>query len=258
MERAAIVSKATGKPANGDAFRLDINALRAVSVAAVVGYHFQIPGFAGGFVGVDIFHHRLPDDGQGAERPGAGPVFVHCVPSDAAAPDLSGAGGDDRFDHRRWLVRDLAERIFEAPAAGVVGAGIPVEFRLQQRQRLLRDGGPDQAAVAYLVALAGGAVLFLDASGRTAGLAPGSRLEAEDQRSDDHVSGCRGGRCRWRGVCGRARTTQRARPFSPCRPEPGNRWPADWSPSQSCSADPKVLPRNLPRILPKPRGWKRG
>jgi len=47
MERAATVLKATGKPANGDAFRLDINALRAVSVAAVVGYHFQIPGFAG-------------------------------------------------------------------------------------------------------------------------------------------------------------------------------------------------------------------
>jgi peptidoglycan/LPS O-acetylase OafA/YrhL len=41
--------------ASGDAFRLDINALRALSVAAVVGYHFQIAGFAGGFVGVDVF-----------------------------------------------------------------------------------------------------------------------------------------------------------------------------------------------------------
>ena len=38
-----------------DAFRLDINALRALSVVAVVGFHFQIPGFAGGFVGVDVF-----------------------------------------------------------------------------------------------------------------------------------------------------------------------------------------------------------
>src|SRR5260370_6940907 len=55
MERAATVLKATGKPANGDAFRLDINALRGVWVGAVGGYHFQIPGFAGGFVGVDIF-----------------------------------------------------------------------------------------------------------------------------------------------------------------------------------------------------------
>lgn len=41
--------------AGGDVFRLDINALRALSVVAVVGYHFQIPGFAGGFVGVDVF-----------------------------------------------------------------------------------------------------------------------------------------------------------------------------------------------------------
>ncbi len=37
-------------------FRLDINALRAYAVVAVVFYHFQVPGFAtGGFVGVDIF-----------------------------------------------------------------------------------------------------------------------------------------------------------------------------------------------------------
>ncbi|MCK1348255.1 acyltransferase family protein [Bradyrhizobium sp. CW11] len=36
-------------------FRIDINALRAVSVIAVVGYHFRLLGFAGGFVGVDIF-----------------------------------------------------------------------------------------------------------------------------------------------------------------------------------------------------------
>ncbi|NOJ45579.1 acyltransferase family protein [Bradyrhizobium archetypum] len=44
-----------GKHASPDGFRLDINALRALSVIAVVGFHFQIPGFAGGFVGVDIF-----------------------------------------------------------------------------------------------------------------------------------------------------------------------------------------------------------
>jgi len=55
MEQAVAAAKATGAPANRDAFRLDINALRAFSVAAVVGYHLQIPGFAGGFVGVDIF-----------------------------------------------------------------------------------------------------------------------------------------------------------------------------------------------------------
>lgn len=36
-------------------FRPDINGLRAWAVVAVVLYHFHIPGFAGGFVGVDVF-----------------------------------------------------------------------------------------------------------------------------------------------------------------------------------------------------------
>src|SRR5216683_4058922 len=161
MDKAVTVLKATGTPANRDAFRLDINALRAFSVIAVVGYHLQISGFAGGFVGVDIFLviTGYLMTGKGAERPDAGPVFVHYVPEDANAPDLSGAGGDDRLVHRRRLVRDLAGRIFEASAAGIVCAGLPVEFRLQRRQWLFRHGGPDQAAAAYMVAFAGGAVL---------------------------------------------------------------------------------------------------
>lgn len=41
-------------PANA-AFRGDINALRAWAVVAVVLYHFKVPGFTSGFVGVDIF-----------------------------------------------------------------------------------------------------------------------------------------------------------------------------------------------------------
>jgi peptidoglycan/LPS O-acetylase OafA/YrhL len=36
-------------------FRRDINGLRAWAVAAVILYHFGVPGFSGGFVGVDIF-----------------------------------------------------------------------------------------------------------------------------------------------------------------------------------------------------------
>ena len=55
IEKTAALTKVTSKSANRDAFRLDINALRALSVVAVVGFHFQIPGFAGGFVGVDVF-----------------------------------------------------------------------------------------------------------------------------------------------------------------------------------------------------------
>lgn len=36
-------------------FRKDINGLRAIAVLAVVFYHFNVPFFSGGFVGVDIF-----------------------------------------------------------------------------------------------------------------------------------------------------------------------------------------------------------
>ena len=36
-------------------FRNDINGLRAWAVMAVILYHFGLPGFDGGFVGVDVF-----------------------------------------------------------------------------------------------------------------------------------------------------------------------------------------------------------
>ena len=36
-------------------FRDDINGLRAWAVAAVVLFHFGLPGLRGGFVGVDVF-----------------------------------------------------------------------------------------------------------------------------------------------------------------------------------------------------------
>ncbi|MGY2223635.1 acyltransferase family protein [Pseudomonas gingeri] len=37
------------------AYRKDIDGLRAVAVIAVVLFHFDVPGFTGGFVGVDVF-----------------------------------------------------------------------------------------------------------------------------------------------------------------------------------------------------------
>ncbi len=36
-------------------FRNDINGLRAWAVTVVILYHFGVPGFGGGFVGVDVF-----------------------------------------------------------------------------------------------------------------------------------------------------------------------------------------------------------
>src|SRR4030095_1699537 len=55
MEKTGAAPGAAGKHASPDGFRVDHDAPRALSVVAVVGFHFQIPGFAGGFVGVDVF-----------------------------------------------------------------------------------------------------------------------------------------------------------------------------------------------------------
>ncbi|CAN5138667.1 acyltransferase family protein [soil metagenome] len=45
---------AVNPPARG-AYRPDIDGLRALAILPVVFYHFKVPGFGGGFVGVDIF-----------------------------------------------------------------------------------------------------------------------------------------------------------------------------------------------------------
>ena len=115
--------------------------------------------------------HRLPHDGEGVERAEARPFFAVDFLDDADAQDLSCACGAHHCVRRRRLVRDLAGRISAAFAPGAVGADLPVELRLQERQRLFRHGGPDQAAAAHLVAVAGVAVLFLHAADRWPGLA---------------------------------------------------------------------------------------
>lgn len=38
------------------AFRPDINGLRAIAILTVMGFHFGVPGMAGGFAGVDVFY----------------------------------------------------------------------------------------------------------------------------------------------------------------------------------------------------------
>jgi peptidoglycan/LPS O-acetylase OafA/YrhL len=62
LMQTAEISDASGMEAASDgqsvaraAFRYDINGLRAWAVLPVVLYHFGIPGFHGGFVGVDVF-----------------------------------------------------------------------------------------------------------------------------------------------------------------------------------------------------------
>lgn len=44
-----------GKTSQSKYFRSDIEGLRAIAILLVLGAHFSIPGFAAGFIGVDIF-----------------------------------------------------------------------------------------------------------------------------------------------------------------------------------------------------------
>jgi hypothetical protein len=44
-----------GSPANSQRFRGDIEGMRAIAILVIVAYHAGLPGFSGGFVGVDIF-----------------------------------------------------------------------------------------------------------------------------------------------------------------------------------------------------------
>ena len=51
-----MINKAMGEAGHpGATYRPDIDGLRAVAVIAVIGYHVGVPGFGGGFVGVDVF-----------------------------------------------------------------------------------------------------------------------------------------------------------------------------------------------------------
>ncbi|MDH1700765.1 acyltransferase family protein [Comamonas terrigena] len=56
LERGAVQAQPNSDiGARAKPFRFDINGLRAWAVVAVILYHFGVPGFSAGFVGVDVF-----------------------------------------------------------------------------------------------------------------------------------------------------------------------------------------------------------
>jgi peptidoglycan/LPS O-acetylase OafA/YrhL len=54
-ESMSRIAQVSGSSIQNSGFRSEINALRAIAVLAVMAYHFGVPGFSGGFAGVDVF-----------------------------------------------------------------------------------------------------------------------------------------------------------------------------------------------------------
>src|SRR6185312_11924597 len=54
-QRGTVLSGWIRRPRSDTNYRADIDGVRAVAIIGVVGFHVGLPGFAGGFVGVDIF-----------------------------------------------------------------------------------------------------------------------------------------------------------------------------------------------------------
>ncbi|MDX1892778.1 acyltransferase family protein [Mycolicibacterium sp. 050158] len=55
MKPTATTTFAPSPPASRATYRPDIDALRAIAILMVVAFHAGVPGFAGGFTGVDVF-----------------------------------------------------------------------------------------------------------------------------------------------------------------------------------------------------------
>lgn len=55
VSKEKIVNKGSSLPSGKQSYRPDIDGIRALAVISVILYHFKIPFFDGGFVGVDIF-----------------------------------------------------------------------------------------------------------------------------------------------------------------------------------------------------------
>ncbi len=142
-------------------YRADIDGLRALAIIPVLFYHVGVPGFAGGFVGVDVFFVI------------SGYLICGLIDADIKsgsfslgeflqAPDLADFAGAVRDvpGHQRSGLRLLPARrtpgIFQEPCErGRFG----FEHLLRGDGRIFRCTGCDKAFVAYLVAGCGGAVL---------------------------------------------------------------------------------------------------
>jgi len=109
------------------AFRRDINGLRAWAVVVVMLFHFGVPGFGGGFVGVDVFFVisgflMTQIIAKGLETSAAlgslSPVIASEVKQSRAAPPVSAAAGSPR----RSAPRDDGFPVIARPSPVIASA----------------------------------------------------------------------------------------------------------------------------------------
>jgi peptidoglycan/LPS O-acetylase OafA/YrhL len=137
---------ATSSQSKESNFRPDVEGLRAVAVATVVLYHAAIPGFGGGYVGVDVFfvisgfvitklllrqvdlHGRPSFGGFYARRarrilPAAGLVAFIAVL--ASYKSLGFIRGDEAADDARWVAVFLGNVHFAAIGTNYFQSQLP-------------------------------------------------------------------------------------------------------------------------------------
>jgi hypothetical protein len=168
-------------------FRKDINGLRAIAVLAVVLFHFAVPHFQGGFVGVDVFFvisgYLMTDIiVRGFERGDFSVLAFYGFRARRIVPALAvlclvllGVG---------WLVLLPSEyRALGKEAAASVGFFSNITF--WARGGLFRCALAGEMAAAYVVAIGGVAVL----SALSAGNGHSQKMAAVrvvQTRSGDH------------------------------------------------------------------------
>ena len=144
-----------------NSYRPDIDCLRAIAVLSVIGFHWNIPPFSGGYVGVYVFFviSGFLDHGDHLSRDRRRDVLLCVFLRETSKAHPSSFVRDDRGSRGRILVYFIAAHL-QGPESGHSGNGsLPVEYLILARGRIFRDFCSGQASAPHLVPVGRGAIL---------------------------------------------------------------------------------------------------